>query len=92
MKDKLQPIVDKSVGDDEERMMDLSELNPSQRIQYLERSIIFLKQQHSEVLRSLHEEIEGLKKENKGTVFHSLVIWLDICSLLISSLNQRSTL
>ena len=67
MKDKLQPIVDKSVGDDEERMMDLSELNPSQRIQYLERSIIFLKQQHSEVLRSLHEEIEGLKKENKGT-------------------------
>ena len=47
-------------------MVDLSELNPAQRIQYLERSIIFLKQQHAEVLRSLHEEIEGLKKENKG--------------------------
>ena len=57
------------MGDEEERMVDLSELNPSQRIQYLERSIIFLKQQHTEVLRSLHEEIEGLKKENKGTLY-----------------------
>lgn len=69
VKDKLQPIVDKNVGDEEERMVDLSELNPSQRIQYLERSIIFLKQQHTEVLRSLHEEIEGLKKENKDLQF-----------------------
>lgn len=69
VKDKLQPIVDKNVGDEEERMVDLSELNPAQRIQYLERSIIFLKQQHTEVLRSLHEEIEGLKKENKDLQF-----------------------
>ena len=46
--------------------MDLSELNPAQRIHHLERSIMFLKQQHAEVLKSLHEEIDNLKKENKG--------------------------
>lgn len=49
--------------------MDLSELNPAQRIQHLEKSIMFLKQQHGEVLKSLHDEIDNLKKENKDLQF-----------------------
>lgn len=67
-KDKLQAVPDKN-GEEEERMVDLSELNPAQRIHHLERSILFLKQQHQEVLRSLHEEIDNLKKENKDLQF-----------------------
>jgi hypothetical protein len=50
------------------------DMNPSQRIQHLEKSIHFLRQQHFEILSSLHEEIEALKKDNKGgyndTVVH----------------------
>ena len=52
--------------EEEEDDKDVSEMNPTQRIHHLERSIGFLKQQHQEVLRCLHEEIEALKKENKG--------------------------
>lgn len=64
-------MLDKGLEDSDDRTVDLSELNPAQRIHHLERSIMFLKQQHAEVLKSLHEEIDGLKKENKGTfVFH----------------------
>ena len=47
-------------------MLAVTEMNPAQRIQYLERSLLFLRQQHSDVLHSLHEEVMGLKKENKG--------------------------
>lgn len=54
------------MGDEDEQIVDLSELNPAQRIHHLERSIMFLKQQHAEVLKSLHDEIDNLKKENKG--------------------------
>ena len=60
------PVADKMGDDADDRMLDLSELNPAQRITHLERSILFLKQQHAEVLKSLHEEIDGLKKDNKG--------------------------
>ena len=51
--------------------VDLQELNPTQRIHHMERSMQFLRQQHQEVLKSLHEEIEGLKRENKGDLFVS---------------------
>lgn len=37
------------------------------RVQQLEKNIIFLKQQHRETLQQLHEEIERLKNENRGT-------------------------
>ncbi|XP_053376287.1 coiled-coil domain-containing protein 74B-like isoform X3 [Mercenaria mercenaria] len=67
-KDKLLPVPDK-VGDEDDRSIDLSELNPAQRIHHLERSIMFLKQQHAEVLKSLHDEIDNLKKENKDLQF-----------------------
>ncbi|KAK3580816.1 hypothetical protein CHS0354_025161 [Potamilus streckersoni] len=70
VKDKLQTIQDRpDTGEDDDKQIDLSQLNPAQRIHHLERSIIFLKQQHQEVLRSLHDEIEGLKKENKDLQF-----------------------
>lgn len=36
------------------------------RILDLEKSLQFLQQQHSETLVKLHEEIEHLKRENKG--------------------------
>lgn len=36
------------------------------RILDLEKSLQFLQQQHSETLIKLHEEIEHLKRENKG--------------------------
>ena len=42
-------------------------MNSSQKILHLERSIRFLQHQHSEVLANLHEEIDNLKRENKGT-------------------------
>jgi hypothetical protein len=43
--------------EEEEEDKDVSDMNPTQRIHHLERSIGFLKQQHQEVLRCLHEEI-----------------------------------
>ena len=52
--------------DEDDKELDLAGMNPAQRIQYLERSLMFLRQQHTDVLRALHEEVEGLKKENKG--------------------------
>ena len=63
----LQPVADKSQTEEgEDGTIDLTELNPTQRIHHLERSILFLRQQHAEVLKSLHDEIDNLKKENKG--------------------------
>ncbi|CAG5135791.1 unnamed protein product [Candidula unifasciata] len=58
----------KNNGEDDD-ILAATEMNPSQRIQYLERCIVFLKQQHSEMLHSLHEEIEKLKTENKDLQF-----------------------
>ena len=68
VKDKHNPSID-GKKEEEEEDKDVSDMNPTQRIHHLERSIGFLKQQHQEVLRCLHEEIEGLKKENKDLQF-----------------------
>lgn len=43
--------------------------DPYRRIQHLERSLAFLRQQHSEFLHCLHEEIDQLKRENKDLNF-----------------------
>uniref|UniRef100_A0A8C9H332 CCDC92/74 N-terminal domain-containing protein n=1 Tax=Piliocolobus tephrosceles TaxID=591936 RepID=A0A8C9H332_9PRIM len=40
--------------------------DPQKRNLDLEKSLQFLQQQHSEMLAKLHEEIEHLKRENKG--------------------------
>ncbi|XP_011354223.2 coiled-coil domain-containing protein 74B-like isoform X2 [Pteropus vampyrus] len=41
------------------------------RVLDLEKSLQFLQQQHSETLVKLHEEIEHLKRENKGSISNS---------------------
>lgn len=41
------------------------DLSPN-RVDYLEKSIKFLKTQHEEILRSLHSEIDKLRTDNKG--------------------------
>lgn len=73
IKDKHQAILDEAKqklnrDEDDDKDIEVTEMNPVQRIQYLERSILFLRQQHHEVLRCLHEEIDNLKKENKGNI------------------------
>ena len=54
-------------GDPDEKDQELLDsVNPQQRVRHLERSIAFLRSQHDEVLKSLHIEVEKLKKFNKG--------------------------
>lgn len=36
------------------------------RVASLKKDVLFLQKQHRETLRKLHEEIEELKRENKG--------------------------
>jgi len=48
----------------------LDDQHPALRVEYLERTIQFLKAQHQETLDSLHIEIEKLRKENKGKIFN----------------------
>lgn len=43
-----------------------TKLNPGRRIEYLEKSIQFLKAQHQELVTSLHEEVDSLQRKNKG--------------------------
>lgn len=43
----------------------------------LERSLKFLQQQHAETLTKLHEEIEYLKRENKGEVTFHIQLCVD---------------
>ncbi|XP_048753462.2 coiled-coil domain-containing protein 74B-like isoform X1 [Ostrea edulis] len=65
----IYPEMSRKEDGEESKEVDLQELDPKQRIQHLERNMMFLKQQHQEVLQSLHAEIEGLKKENKDLQF-----------------------
>ena len=82
LKDRLQPLPNPSEMEpvatisfqplgsqdsEEDLQLDTTRgMNPNQRIMHLEKSIQFLQQQHYEVLSSLHEEIDRLKRENKG--------------------------
>ncbi|XP_066304268.1 coiled-coil domain-containing protein 74A-like isoform X1 [Branchiostoma lanceolatum] len=45
------------------------DMDANSRAQHLQKSMNFLKQQHGDVLKSLHDEIEGLKRENKDLHF-----------------------
>ncbi len=48
---------------------------PRLRVDHLEKSLQFLQQQHQDVLANLHEEIDRLKRENKGIKpFYSKII------------------
>lgn len=70
------------------------------RVSSLERDIQFLQQTHKSTLEKLHEEIDHLKRANKGESDHSkppgsflLGIWtLSICSQIISSLIQNCSI
>jgi len=37
------------------------------RVHHLEHAILFLQQQHDETLAALHDEVDRLKRENRGT-------------------------
>lgn len=45
---------------------DANQYDPNLKLKYLEKSIKFIQQQHTETLNSLHQEIEKLKDENRG--------------------------
>ncbi|KAK3083698.1 hypothetical protein FSP39_001688 [Pinctada imbricata] len=76
LKDKMNPAMQESKKDEdgEDKGVELQELNPTQRIHHLERSMQFLRQQHQEVLKSLHDEIEALKKENKADLQFKIIM------------------
>ena len=59
-------ILQDSASSEDQSLDAADDTNPAQQVQHLERSINFLRQQHHEVLASLHDEIERLKIENKG--------------------------
>ena len=53
-------------GGGEERETVAGNINPHHRILRLERSIAWLKDQHGQMVASLHNEIETLKHRNRG--------------------------
>ena len=81
LKDRLQPLPNPqderrdSLESNEDRELEITDkMNPSQRIQHLEKSINFLRDQHHEILSNLHEEIDILKRENKGKIMFVIKI------------------
>ncbi|CAF0855488.1 unnamed protein product [Brachionus calyciflorus] len=48
---------------------DSNQYDPNLKLKYLEKSIKFIQQQHTETLNSLHHEIEKLKDENRELHF-----------------------
>lgn len=69
-KDQLIPMMSSENSDNESMSGGdrLEDQNPAIRVEYLERSIKFLKAQHQDILSSLHAEIEKLRNDNKGTI------------------------
>ena len=67
-KDQLMPLSSSDNSDSESLsgVDKLEDQNPAVRVEYLERSIKFLKAQHQDILSSLHAEIEKLRNSNKG--------------------------
>ncbi|KAM7051556.1 coiled-coil domain-containing protein 74B isoform 4-T4 [Molossus nigricans] len=59
------------------------------RVQDLEKSLQFLQQQHSETLVKLHEEIEYLKRENKGSTSNSSFQFTKVISNSLVSVNYQ---
>ena len=54
-----------------------SKMNAPERIVYLEKSMAFIKAQHQELVNSLHEEVDRLKRKNKGkTILKNVFIIL----------------
>lgn len=55
-----------------------TKLNPGRRIEYLEKSIQFLKAQHQELVTSLHEEVDSLQRKNKGEESDLILLYYDL--------------
>lgn len=57
-----------------------------QRIQYLEQSIRFLHNQHQQLVANLHDEVDQLKRKNRGLIIFRLVtciaVLLWVCDLV----------
>jgi len=47
-------MIGKKEGEEDDKDVDVSELNSAQRIHHLERSIMFLRQQHQEEIGRAH--------------------------------------
>lgn len=82
LKDRLQPLPNTSeqnspIGsqDDSAESTLLSDdvMNPKMKALHLEKSVNFLRQQHQDILSQLHEEIDKLKRENKGLSMNLLI-------------------
>ncbi|XP_064612859.1 coiled-coil domain-containing protein 74A-like isoform X2 [Liolophura sinensis] len=68
VKDRLLPPMEPPKSD-ENSEQDMASQSGLQRVHHLEKSVVFMRQQHNEILQSLHQEIEALKKENKDLNF-----------------------
>jgi len=87
MKDRLQRLPDTVVPqkmsqrttawDDEGSVDDAVSATSSttslHRVHHLEHAILFLQQQHDDTLIALHDEVDRLKRENRGAYF--LYLW-----------------
>ncbi|XP_071945384.1 uncharacterized protein [Antedon mediterranea] len=73
LRDQLQvlppPTKARELRDNLDLDSSVSDMDQTARLHHLEKSIDFLKHQHEEILRSLHEEIGKLKLENKDLHF-----------------------
>lgn len=94
LRDRLQPLPQAdmpgggesrkdSAESESDRDLEVSEAmsNPTVRIQHLEKSMNFLRVQHQEILSSLHEEIDRLKRDNKGR--HQLALFICMLTLKV---------
>lgn len=55
-------------GSDNDDMASVESASTSiRRIHHLEHAILFLQQQHDETLTALHDEVDRLKRENRGS-------------------------
>lgn len=67
-----------------------TQMDPIQRLKYLEKSIKFIQEQHAETLSALHSEIEKLKVENRD--LHFKLVNNNNTSTLISNNNKDQIL
>jgi len=55
------------------------------RIHHLEHAILFLQQQHDDTLNALHNEIDRLKRDNRGAYVIFLHLWIVLFFYILTS-------